>query len=55
MLILSICFLVYVAVSLWYIHKIHVRLRSHEEDWNRIEQITDHNEDGDVVIHVKHT
>lgn len=55
MLTISVVFAVYVIVSLWYIHKLHVRIRSFEEDWNRIEQLTDHNKDGDVVIHCKHT
>jgi hypothetical protein len=49
--IVSFC---YVVVSLWYIHKLHVRLRSFEEGWIEIEKLTDHNLDGDIVIHTKH-
>lgn len=41
-------------VCLWYIHKLHVRIRAHEQGWLQIEEITDHNKDGDCVIHVRH-
>lgn len=54
MLYLSLVFLAYVIASLWYIHKLYIRLRSHEQSWDCIEDISDHNEDGDVVVHVKH-
>lgn len=55
MVYLLVAFAVYVMLSLWYIHKLHVRLRSFETAWDQIENLTDHNKDGDVVIHVQHT
>jgi hypothetical protein len=55
MLILSVVFAIYVLASAWYIRRMHTRLRSHEEGWNQIEKLTDHNKEGDVVIHVRHT
>lgn len=54
MIYLSIIFAVYLIVSLWYIRNLRKRLRSHEDTWNQIEALTDHNKDGDVVIHPKH-
>jgi len=44
----------YVIVSLWYIRRLNERIRSFEQDWSRIEELTDHNLDGDIVIHAKH-
>lgn len=55
MWIISLSFAIYVVVSVWYIRRLHTRIRSHEEDWNQIEKLTDHNKEGDVVIHVRHT
>lgn len=55
MVYLLVAFVAYVVVSLWYIHKLHVRIRSFETAWSQIENLTDHNKDGDVVIHVQHT
>lgn len=55
MLYVLVAFGAYVAVSLWYIRKLHVRIRSFETAWSQIENLTDHNKDGDVVIHVQHT
>ena len=54
MFYLSMAFVVYVIASLWYIHKLHKRIRSYEEEWIHIEELTDHNEDGDVVLHCRH-
>lgn len=54
MLWLGIVSAAYVIVSLWYIHKLHVRIRAHEQGWATIEKITDANKDGDIVIHAKH-
>jgi len=51
---LGAAFLTYLVVSLWYIHKLHKRIRSFEDGWATIENLTDHNKDGDVVLHVKH-
>lgn len=30
-------------------------LHSYEENWNKIEELSDHNKDGDVIIHVRAT
>jgi hypothetical protein len=54
MLILNVIVIIYVVVSLWYIHSLHVRIRAHEDAWNQIEKLTDHNKDGDIVIHSRH-
>jgi len=51
---ISYIFAAYVIVSLWYIHRLHRRIRCHEEDWLQIQKLTDHNQEGDVVIHVCH-
>ena len=47
-------FTAYVIVSLWYIHKLHTRIRGHERVWVDIERLADHNRDGDVIVHVRH-
>lgn len=44
----------YGVVTTWYIRRLRGHLRAYEQDWIRIEEITDHNRDGDVVIHCKH-
>lgn len=54
MIYLGLAFAAYVIVSLWYIRKLHSRLQTHEQAWSCIEEIADHNKDGDVVVHVKH-
>lgn len=40
--------------SIYYIHKLKMQIHSHEAGWNQIEEISDHNQDGDVVIHIQH-
>lgn len=40
--------------SLWYIRRLRNHLRTYEQEWIRIEELTDHNRDGDIVIHCKH-
>lgn len=52
--IVSFAFVLYAIWSLWYIRKLKLNLKSFEEDWLQISKIADHNEDGDVIIHVKH-
>jgi len=49
-----VAFAAYVIASFWYIQKLHARLRAHEEAWNQIEKLTDHNKDGDIIIHARH-
>ncbi len=44
----------YGVAASWYIRKLHQRIRAYEQDWIRIEELTDHNKDGDIVIHAKH-
>jgi hypothetical protein len=51
---LAIVFTVYVIVSGLYIRRLHSNIRVHEEAWKQIGTMTDHNKDGDVVLHVKH-
>jgi hypothetical protein len=40
--------------SLYYIRRLKIELHSHEADWKQIEEISDHNQDGDVVIQIQH-
>ena len=54
MVALSLAFTSYLIFSLWYIRKLHKQLQSYEHDWQQIERLTDHNKEGDVVIHCKH-
>jgi hypothetical protein len=44
----------YVLVSIWYIRRLHRRIRAYEEEWICIDEIADHNRDGDVIVHVRH-
>lgn len=53
MLIVVAILVLYVIASAYYIHLLHERLRSNEENWNQIEKITDHNESGDITIHAR--
>ena len=53
MIYLGISFTAYLAFSLWYIHRLHERLDSYENDWYEIEKLTDHNQSGDIVIHAR--
>lgn len=39
---------------LWYIHRLREEIRCYQHTWVKIEEISDHNQDGDVVIHIKH-
>ncbi len=40
--------------TLWYIRRLRMQLRAYEEEWLCIEEIADHNRDGDVIVHVRH-
>lgn len=51
MLYLGLLFLGYLIASLWYIRKLHRNIRAHEQRWVQIEKLTDHNVQGDIVIH----
>lgn len=51
--IFSVVFMIYIVVSLWYINKLNARLRAYEDVWNHIENISDHNRDGEVIISVR--
>lgn len=54
-LVVLVLFLVITVVILTsYIHKLKRELRSHQETWIKIEEITDHNKDGDIIIHCRH-
>lgn len=44
----------YGLAATWYIRRLHARLRAADQDWIQIEQLADHNKDGDVVLHVRH-
>jgi hypothetical protein len=54
MLIMATMFVVYVVTSLWYIHKLHKRLKGYEQIWQQIETIADHNQDGTFNINIQH-
>jgi len=54
MLVISLIFAAYVISSGWYIRKLHKQLHSYEVDWDHIKNLTDHNKDGDVIIHARH-
>jgi hypothetical protein len=49
-----IAFAAYVVITVWYIHRLQQQIKSYETTWIRIEDITDHNSDGDIVIHATH-
>lgn len=49
-----ICFATYIIVSVYYIRRLLVCIHTHEQAWKQIHTMTDHNKDGDVVLHVKH-
>lgn len=51
---LLILFAAYILMSVLYIRKLHACIRTHEQAWKQIGSMTDHNKDGDVVLHVKH-
>lgn len=53
MIMLSLILIGVVAALLWYIDKQNKEIKSYQETWIKIEEISDHNEDGDVVIHIK--
>lgn len=44
----------YGVATTWYIRRLHARLRATEHDWVVIEELADHNRDGDVILHVRH-
>jgi len=37
----------------WYIKKLQREIRAHENNWLKIENMTDHNQSGDIVIHTR--
>lgn len=45
---------VWIVVSLWYIRRLKLEIKTYEGSWNKIEDLSDKNKDGDVVIHVEH-
>lgn len=51
---ISVVFALYVLATSWYIRKLKLQLKTFETDWKVIEELTDQNKDGDVVIHCKH-
>jgi hypothetical protein len=53
MIILSLILIVVVMILLWYIDKQNKEIKSYQDTWIKIEEISDHNKDGDIVIHVK--
>lgn len=44
----------YGIATTWYIRRLNARIRCYEQDWVCIEEIADHNRDGDVIVHVRH-
>lgn len=40
-------------ISLWYNHTLRQELSCYQNTWTKIEEMTDHNQDGDVVIHAR--
>lgn len=48
---LLILFAVYILMSGLYIRKLHAHIRVHEEAWKQIGTMTDHNQEGDIIIH----
>lgn len=51
--IVALC-LVIVALII-YIIRLRKEVCAHQNTWMEIEEITDHNKDGDIVIHCRHT
>jgi hypothetical protein len=51
MTILICCFIFYVAISSTIIWKLYKEIKVYRDTWIQIEEITDHNKDGDIVIH----
>lgn len=44
----------YAIVSTWYIRRLRQHIRAYEQEWMCIDEIADHNRDGDVIVHVRH-
>jgi len=55
LIIVSVMFAAYVLGTFIYIRKLKQQLHIYEKDWDVIEEMADHNKDGDVIIHVRHT
>jgi hypothetical protein len=51
---LLVALIVWAVFSVYYIRRLKAELHTHEAGWNQIEEISDHNKDGDVVIHIQH-
>jgi hypothetical protein len=51
MIPLILLFVVYVIASGLYIRKLHACVRTHEVAWEQIHTLTDHNQEGDIIIH----
>jgi hypothetical protein len=51
MIYVGVAFALYVLISSWYIAKLTSIIDAHENSWDEIEEITDHNENGEIVIH----
>lgn len=49
-----VAFIAYVILSLFYIHRLHKRLRGYEHVWEQIEQVADANQDGTFNINIQH-
>lgn len=52
---LALALAVIIVVLLWYIRRLRLEIACYQQTWVKIEEITDHNQDGDVVVHIKHT
>jgi hypothetical protein len=52
---LAIALVVVVVILLAYIRRLKQEIRCYQETWVEIEELTDHNKEGDVVVHIKRT
>lgn len=43
-----------VVAQLFYINRLHKRLRGYEHVWEQIEEVADHNQDGTFTINIQH-
>lgn len=45
---------VVILAQLFYINRLHKRLRGYEHVWEQIEEVADHNQDGTFTINIQH-
>lgn len=55
-MVCAVTILSFALVASWvYIYLLKEEIRSYRATWNNIEKISDKNQDGDVIVHVKHS